>query len=74
VDKETGFHFQMTELPNGGNMFDYIHSLELDLSLDVPRKYRELVFDVAIQMATSLDAAHNSGLVHGNFDLSKVHI
>ena len=24
VDKETGFHFQMTELPNGGNMFEYI--------------------------------------------------
>lgn len=71
-DKETGFRFQMTEMYNGGNMFDYIRSLNLDLSLDVTRKYREHVFDVAIQVATGMDAAHNSGLVHGNFDLSKV--
>jgi len=38
----------MTELHNGGTMFDYIRSLRLDLSLDVTRKYRELVYDVAI--------------------------
>lgn len=38
----------MTELQNGGNVFEYIRSLNIDLSLDVPRKYRELVFDVAI--------------------------
>lgn len=71
-DQETGYHFSMTELHNGGTMFDYIRSLRLDLSLDVTRKYRELVYDVAIQVATGLDAAHNSGLVHGNLDLSKV--
>lgn len=47
-DLDTGYRFQMTELNNGGNMFDYIKSLNLDLSLDVPRRYRELVFDVAI--------------------------
>lgn len=73
-DQETGYHFSMTELHNGGTMFDYIRSLRLDLSLDVTRKYRELVYDVAIQVATGLDAAHNSGLVHGNLDLSKVMI
>lgn len=47
-DRETGFWFQMTELHNGGHMFDYIKDLQLDLSLDVTRKYREHVFDVAI--------------------------
>lgn len=73
-DQETGYHFSMTELHNGGTMFDYIRSLRLDLSLDVTRKYRELVYDVAIQVATGLDAAHNSGLVHGNLDLSKIMI
>ena len=62
----------MTEVHNGGNMFEYIQALNLDLSLDVPRSYRDLVFDVAIQAATGLDAAHNSGLIHGQFDLSKI--
>jgi hypothetical protein len=38
----------MTELHNGGSVFDYISKLKLDLSLDVPRKYREFVFDAAI--------------------------
>ena len=71
-DQDTGYYFQMTELHNGGNMFNYIRGLNLDLSLDVTRKYRELVFDVAIQVATGLDAAHNAGLVHGSLDLSKV--
>lgn len=44
----------------------------LNLNLDVSRSYRELVFDVAIQVATGLDYAHSQGLAHGNFDLSKV--
>lgn len=38
----------------------------------MPRGYLELIYDVAIQVATALDFAHNSGLVHGRLDLSKV--
>jgi hypothetical protein len=71
-DSETGLRFQMTEMHNGGTMYEYIRKLNLNLNLDVSRRYRELVFDVAIQIATGLDAAHNQGLAHGNFDLSHV--
>lgn len=38
----------------------------------MPRSYIENIYDVAIQLAQGLDFAHNSGLVHGQFDLSKV--
>lgn len=31
-----------------------------------------MIYDVAIQLATGLDFAHNAGLVHGQFDMSKV--
>ena len=48
VDRETGLHFQMTELHNGGDVYDYIAGMDIDLSLDVSRNYREFVFDVAI--------------------------
>lgn len=65
VDPETGFKFVMSEVTNGGNMYQYIEKLNLDLAMDVPRSYLELVFDVGIQIATALDFAHNSGLVHG---------
>ncbi len=58
-DEETGLRFQMTELHNEGTMYDYIQKLGPNLNLDVSRNYRELVFDVAIQIATGLDAAHN---------------
>ena len=38
----------------------------------MPRSYIENIYDVAIQLAQGLDFAHNAGLVHGQFDLSKV--
>lgn len=38
----------------------------------MPRSYIEFIYDVAIQLAQGMDFAHNSGLVHGQFDLSKV--
>ena len=72
VEPESGFKFEMTELNNGGNMYAYIESLKLDLAMEVPRSYLELIYDVGIQLATALDFAHNAGLVHGQFDLSKV--
>jgi serine/threonine protein kinase len=46
----------------------------LNLAIDVPRNYLELIYDMAIQLATALDFAHNSGTVHGQLDLSKVQL
>ena len=67
-----GSHFSMVENNNGGNIFNYIKRLNLNLAIDVPRSYIETIYDVAIQLAQGLDFAHNNGLVHGQFDLSKV--
>ena len=72
IDEMSGCQFSMTEINNNGSIFQYIKSLELDLAIDVPRSYLETLYDVAIQLATGLDFAHNAGLVHGQFDLSKV--
>ena len=71
-EETTNSHYAMVELTNHGNMYQHIASLDLNLALDVPKDYREMVFDVAIQLATALDFAHNAGLVHGKFDLSSV--
>lgn len=30
------------------------------------------MFDIVIQIATGLEAAHKNGLIHGSLDLSKV--
>jgi serine/threonine protein kinase len=69
-------HFSMTETSSEGhsnpNMYQFIESLNLNLAIDVPRYYLELIYDMGIQLATALDFAHNSGLVHGQLDLSKV--
>lgn len=62
----------MIEYNNGGNIFQHIKSLNLDMAIDVPRSYIEKIYDVAIQLATAMDFAHNSGLIHGQFDLSQV--
>lgn len=62
----------MVEYNNGGNIFSHIKRQNLNLAIDVPRSYIEMIYDVAIQLAQALDFAHNSGLVHGQFDLSKV--
>lgn len=60
-------HFSMTEIPSESceNMYQYIEKLNLNLAIDVPRNYLELIYDMAIQLATALDFAHNSGTVHG---------
>lgn len=71
-DEISGCHFSMVEANNGGNIFGYIRRLNLNLAIDVPRSYIETIYDVAIQLAQGLDFAHNAGLVHGQFDLSKV--
>ena len=62
----------MSELTNGGNMYQYVEKLNLDLGMDVPRSYLELIYDVGIQLATAMDFAHSNGLIHGQFDLSEV--
>jgi len=71
-EETTHSHYAMIELTNQGNMYQHIASLDLNLAIDVPKDYREMVFDVAIQLATALDFAHNAQLVHGKFDLSSV--
>jgi|694.fasta_scaffold90130_2 hypothetical protein len=38
----------MIELTNAGNMYQYIKSLKLDLAIEVPKSYRERIYDVAI--------------------------
>lgn len=57
--------FSMVENNNGGNIFNQIKRLNLNLAIDVPRSYIEMIYDVAIQLAQGMDFAHNSGLVHG---------
>ena len=71
-DEMSSAHFSMVESNNGGNIFNYIKRLNLNLAIDVPRSYIETIYDVAIQLAQGMDFAHNSGLIHGQFDLSKV--
>jgi serine/threonine protein kinase len=71
-EETTNSWYAMVELTNAGNMYQYISSLNLNLGLDVTREYRERVFDVAIQLATALDFAHNARLIHGKLDLSAV--
>ena len=72
IETVSGCHFSMVENNNDSNIFNHIKGLDLDLAIDVPKSYIEKIYDVAIQLATGLDFAHNSGLVHGQFDLSKV--
>lgn len=67
-----GMQFQLTDDTNQGNMYDHIKSLTLDLSMTIPRSYIETIYDCIIQLAQGLEFAHESGLVHGQFDLSKV--
>lgn len=57
--------FSLCEHAKGGSMFAHIKSLNLNLSIDVPKSYIEKIYDITIQMATALDFAHNAGLVHG---------
>jgi serine/threonine protein kinase len=64
--------FSLQENTNGGNMYQYIESLGLNLAIQVPLSYIELIYDCAIQLAMGLEFAHSHGLVHGHFDLSNV--
>lgn len=68
----------MVEANNAGTMYNYIAEFTkekgIDIGIDVPRSYIEMVFDAAIQLATALDFAHNNGVIHGHFDLSKVFV
>ena len=62
----------MTEVNNGGNLQQYLKSFNCDFTKQVSQSYREFVFDIVIQIATGLEAAHKNGLIHGSLDLSKV--
>jgi len=43
--------FQLTELGHGGNVYQYIESLNLNLAITVPQHYMELIYDCIIQLS-----------------------
>ena len=47
-DEGTETSFSMVENNNGGNIFSHIKRLNLNLAIDVPRTYIEMIYDVAI--------------------------
>ncbi len=47
-DDLSGAHFSMAENNSGGNIFQHIKRLNLNLAIDVPRSYIEMIYDVAI--------------------------
>jgi hypothetical protein len=47
-EETTNSTYSMIELTNAGNMYQYIKSLKLDLAIEVPKSYRERIYDVAI--------------------------
>jgi len=57
--------FSLSECTNGGNMYQHIESLGLNLAINVPLSYIELIYDCAIQLTLGMEFAHNNGLVHG---------
>jgi hypothetical protein len=46
-----GRSFSLCEATNGGNMYQYLESLGLNLALKVPLSYIEHIYDCAIQLA-----------------------
>jgi serine/threonine protein kinase len=69
---ESESRYALVELTNAGSVYQFISCMHLDLKREVPLYYRELVFDIVIQLATGLEFAHNNGLAHGRFDLTSV--
>jgi len=67
-----GRRFELSESCNGGNMYDFISSLQLNLGLNVPAFYLEIIYDSMIQLTLGLEYAHHNGIVHGSLDLSNV--
>ena len=46
--------------------------MKLNLADYAPRSYRELIYDVVIQLIIGISDAHRVGLIHGNLDISKI--
>lgn len=53
-------------------MYRYVQSLGLNLGLEVPLSYMEIIYDCMIQLTLGLEYAHNNGLIHGSFGLENV--
>ena len=71
--EETGPQFQLTEYVHDAmNMYNYIQSLKLNLSMNVDKEYLELIYDCIIQVTMALEFAHNHDLIHGAVDLSNI--
>ena len=71
-DGEKSYRFSLAEISNQGDMYKYIKSFNLNLSITIPLSYMAIVYDCMIQLVLGMEYAHNNGLVHGSFSLSNV--
>jgi serine/threonine protein kinase len=46
--------------------------MNLNLGINIPLSYIELIYDCMIQITQALDFAHKNGLAHGSFGLNNV--
>ena len=68
------YKFQLTEywVPKSIDLYRHIEKMKLNLGIQVPRSYLEMLFDCTIQLAVGLEFAHEQGTIHGNLNLSNV--
>lgn len=66
--------FQLTEYwgQDAIDMYRYIDKMRLNLALQVPRDYLELIYDATIQLAIGLESMHDNNTLHGCLNLSNV--
>ena len=68
------YKFQLIEnwIPDSIDLYRHIEKMKLNLGIQVPRSYLELIFDWTIQLTIGLEFAHDHGTIHGNLNLSNV--
>lgn len=72
VEGEEEMHFSLTEACNGGDMFSHIESLNLNLGINIPLSYMDMIYDCMIQLTLAIEYAHNNMCPHGKFGLQNV--
>ena len=70
------YKFSLTEHANNehDNMYKFINSKNLNLGINIPASYMEIVYDCIIQITMGMEHAHNHGLVHGTFGLHNISV